>query len=80
MVLPARSSPSDCDIQHQPKTRFKIFRGCLNTTTANLPLELHTHTVLGELDMHITCLLNLVSIQIPKHQQHGRKIYSYNRH
>ena len=24
---PARSSPSDFDLQHQPKTRIKIFRG-----------------------------------------------------
>lgn len=30
-------------------------------TTANLPAALHSHTVLGELDMYITCRLNLVS-------------------
>lgn len=29
-------------------------------TTANFPVEMHTHTILGELDMYITFRLNVV--------------------
>lgn len=31
-------------------------------TTANLPVKLRTHTVLGELDLPVACPLNLVSL------------------
>lgn len=67
-MLSARSSLSDSDLQAPPKAEIKIFR-CLNTRTANLPVELHTHTLLGELDMHIACLLNQV-----RHQSHKMEL------